>query len=383
MKAWHFFLRAIPALVFFMASAELASEEHVHEDTGGRLYCYDIGYEQPSSSVSGIFKREKLDWPTRFTITAEKPLYGYESCYIRHENGDVVSIGEEMDSVSIIGVCRDEETGIDQVVLRASTGQYTDVLFWGLDQVKGVPKQLYQEIWVDHFNEDEQQWGLYLLISYDNKCLWRERQRKKEAFGLALASLGVGWEERQRRQEAFELAMESGRYLEIPDDEFVEEPDEEFDLITRPISAEAVAHGLSLLNEAVNMEGAVYADAADQKNWFVVQILGTKLCDAGGVVLLFDRQQKSWRSIYDVQSGCSYVRNYEVRDMIVEGDQLIASICWDCGGWPSYRTYAIDLNTFHATVVDYDDRPERSKNDELENPTVTFEEIETLLQSGP
>ena len=375
MKIGHFFLQAIPALAFFIAAAELTSEEHSPRNIGARFYCYDTGYEQPSWSVSGIFKREKLDWPTRFTITSGKPLSRHESCYIQHENGDVVSIGEIMDSVQLIGVCRDEETGIDQVVLSASTGQYTDVLFWGLDQVNGVPKELYQETWGDNFHTPP--WELSRLISPDDQCLWRERQRREEAFDLALAFLGVGWKERQRNEEAYEQAIESGGHIEMSDDEFVEEINNEFDLITRPISAETVAHGLSLLGEAVKIEGAVYTTAADQKHWFVVQILGTKLCDAGGVVLLFDRQQKSWRSIYDVQSGCSYELNYEMLNMIVEGDQLIASICSICSHWPRYRTFAIGLETFHATLVDNDGLPELAHN-----PTVTIDEIKTLLQSG-
>ena len=141
---------------------------------------------------------------------------------------------------------------------------------------------------------------------------------------------------------------------------------------------------LPALKDAVTLEGAEYADDAGRKAWFVVQILGTTLCDAEGVVLLFDRRRQSWRTIYDVPSGCTKVLNNPMRRMVVKGDLLLASICSECDGWGylyQYRDYVVNLRTFRATVLDPEDGlmlPE-----DHENPVLHEFDMDVLLRSGP
>ena len=138
---------------------------------------------------------------------------------------------------------------------------------------------------------------------------------------------------------------------------------------------------LPLPEGAATLEGAVYADDAGRAAWLVVQVLGRTLCDAEGAVLLLDRRRQSWRTVYDVQSGCSKTLNYPMRRMAVKGDMLFASLCRRCDGWGGYRDYVIDLRTLRAAAIDPGDGP--ALPDGHENPVLRWLDGDALPLPGP
>ena len=213
----------------------------------------------------------------------------------------------------------------------------------------------YSEAWGDSVYPVGEEWGLDLLVAADGACRWRERQDAHQSFKGAMAELRIG--------------------------AIVEWDNPEFDLPTRQIPAESVRCWLSVLKDAATLEGAAYADDTGRKAWLVVQILGRTLCDAEGVVLLFDRQRKSWRAIHDVPSGCTKMLNFPMRGMVVEGDRLFASLCWRCDGWGYYRDYVVDLRSFRATALDPGGGPELP--DDHENPLIHELDGDAFPQTGP
>ena len=243
---------------------------------------------------------------------------------------------------SFEGVCRDPETGLDHAIVLKGSGQYFDIQIWSVDSASGNPILLHSEGWGDSVYPPGYEWGLDLLMAKDGACRWRERQDADKSFKAGMAALRIGTT--------------------------VEANEREIDLPTRPLPAAAVRHWLAALKNAATFEGAVYADGLGRDSWLVVQVLGKTLCDAPGVVLVLDRRAGSWRTIYDVPSGCSKTLNYPLRGMVVKGDRLFASICKECDSWGLYNDYAIDLRSYRATFLD-------SRNGELgsyddENPII-------------
>ena len=124
----------------------------------------------------------------------------------------------------------------------------------------------------------------------------------------------------------------------------------------------------------VTFETARYADARAVSNWWVLQVLGTKLENASGVVLLFDRASRRWLSLYDVYSGDREVLNYPLESMALRGDELFARSCLRCEGSGSYGAVRFDLNTRTASRIEV--LPEFA-DENRPNPLV--EDIDTAL----
>ena len=78
-------------------------------------------------------------------------------------------------------------------------------------------------------------------------------------------------------------------------------------------------------------------------------MLGTRLYEAPGVVLVLDRTRNEWRALYEVLSGASKSLNFPMLDMVVSGDKLYGSLCTYCDSWGSYGDFEIDLRTNRAT----------------------------------
>ena len=122
----------------------------------------------------------------------------------------------------------------------------------------------------------------------------------------------------------------------------------------RALDGETVRKWLKALDGIVTFEGATYADDAGRNSWLIVQILGTRLWDAEGAVLLLDRHKGTWETIYDVPSGGSKQLNFPMRGMVVKGDRLFVSMCTDCEWWGAYSDFVIDLRTNRAVLLDRD-----------------------------
>ena len=81
----------------------------------------------------------------------------------------------------------------------------------------------------------------------------------------------------------------------------------------------------------------------------VIQVLGTRLHDAPGIVLVLDRTRNEWRALYDVLSGGSKRLNFPMLRMVVSGERLFASLCTHCSWWGRNDDFEIDLKTHRAT----------------------------------
>ena len=96
-------------------------------------------------------------------------------------------------------------------------------------------------------------------------------------------------------------------------------------------------------------EGVRYADEATRESWAVIQVLGTRLDEAPGVVLVLDRARNEWRALYEVLSGGSKRLNFPMYNMVMSGDKLYATLCTHCSSWGNYDDFEINLRTHRAT----------------------------------
>ncbi len=339
-------LRACSAIVALAAAASLATASRV----AGREYV--LCYGSPETvTARGAFTEGGSGRQTRLVLARDAE----RGCVIRHEGSDAADIGRVWTGVYLAGICRDAETGRDHAMMHASAGQHSDIQVWTADPATGSPLMLYSEAWGGHVSPAGREWGLDLLVAADGTCRWRERQDAHKSFKAAMAALRIG------------AAIDA------------EEP--EFDLPARPVPAGTVRRWLPVLEGAATLEGAVYADDDGRMAWLVVQVLGRTLCDAEGVVLLFDRQRQSWQTIYDVPSGCSKTLNFPMRGMVVKGDRLFASLCRQCNGWGDYRDFVIDLRSLRAAALDPGGGP--ALPDGHENPVIHELDSGAFPQSAP
>ena len=311
-----------------------------------RVFCWDEG---DSAVARGAFRRGGE--PTRLLLLSGGERGG---CRIRHEGGRLPG-RIDADGARFVTVCRDAASGRDHAVLHRSAGQHHDVEVWAADPETGNPERLYDEVWGDDApTEPGAEWGTTgALVAADGACLWRARLEARGTVETALSALLIG------RAAGLEHD-EPGRIFALP---------------TRAVPAETVRRWLTALEaiaapekagRVAALEGAVYADDAARESWRVVQVLARTMYEAEGAVLLLDRRQGAWRTIYDVPSGGSKVLNFPMLGMTVRGDRLFASICIDCPddflGWDAYRPFEIDLRRNRATLLGREPESEPAEN---------------------
>ncbi|MCY4141260.1 MAG: hypothetical protein OXF56_23725 [Rhodobacteraceae bacterium] len=313
-----------------------------------RISCYSFYDEQEPITVSGIFLERESGRETRLFL-APKAGHG---CVIRFEDGGEIAI-DSADYTQSIGVCRDVETGSDNAIVLNSAGQYHNIQIWSVDPESEFPVLLYSEPWSDEVSPS----GFDLLVSSDGACRWRGRRDADQTFLAAMAALRIDTE------------SDAG-YPEI-------------ELPTRPIAPETARHWLNKLKDVANLEGAIYADEAGANSWRIIQVFRDTASydDAGGVVLVFDRQKKSWQAIFNLQTGYPKELVHSLRGMIVEGDTLIASLCLDCFGWGLYFDHAIDLRSYRARIIEPGDGTIRPSEDG--NKTIHGFDYDSFLESDP
>ena len=293
-------------------------------------------HEGQFAVAPGAFRR--VGEPTRLLLSGGER----GGCRIRHEGGRLPGKPVvDADVARFVTVCRDAASGRDHAVLHRGAGQHYDVEVWAADPETGNPERLYDEVWAsDVETEPGARWRITgALVSADGACLWRARLGARGRVKAALSALHIG----------------KGAGLDHG------EPGRTFALPTRAVPAETVRRWLTALDavaasegaaHVVALEGAVYADDAARESWLVVQVLALTASEAEGAVLLLDRRQGAWRTIYDVLSGGTKSLNFPMLGMTVRGDRLFASICVDCEDWGYYRYFAIDLRRNRATLLD-------------------------------
>lgn len=307
----HYFTFVLLVLVTNIASvAHVVAKDWVS--------CFN---EQETISQHGDFVEFSNDQQTQFVLFSD-PENG---CLIKHENGSDAEIGDITTSAYIVGVCQDTETERDNLLIHLSAGQHFTIQFWAVDPATGFPLLRYSEAWGDQIAPAGNEWGLDTLLTAEGNCLWKERQNAQQLFKTAMEEL----------QNV--APVEAGK--------------SEFYFSVQKVAAETISNWLSILGDEITLENARYAD--DSANaWQIIQILGKTLCDAAGVVLLHDKRQQIWFTLYNVPSGCTKVLNYPLRNMIVMDDQLFASMCVWCTGWGDYRDVVINLRTFRVRKLD-------------------------------
>lgn len=250
------------------------------------------------------------------------------ACGLQHEDGPIAR-ASFFDYASTHGVCRDPVTGLDHVLIHFTSGSYLEVQFWSVNPASGGMKQEYEEAWYD-YQDDFNIPYRHLLVDAAGRCLWRERQQGRAVFRRALSALRVG-------QDATPLLLQDdATALPVP---------------VREIPTEVVRQHLLALDamqpRMVEFGGAVYADEAGRVAWRVIQMTGTVVNDAGGVVLVEDRRTGTWRALYDVTS--SWRRgNDPLEYMVVTGNTLTATLSAESG----IGCFDIDLPTNRVTSRD-------------------------------
>ena len=107
-----------------------------------------------------------------------------------------------------------------------------------------------------------------------------------------------------------------------------------------------------IINERMH-PALVEIDRDQIDDWHIIQITGTQICGGGeGVVLVKHASQKDWRTIYNVEAGCSKTLNYPLiwqKDgngaMAIENDMLPVVMYHDFSHWGYFRDVVIDLRT--------------------------------------
>lgn len=308
-------------LVIALASFHLlVSEARASSDFKGHISCYRDSDYDPKRTVRGFFtgREGAQSEHLRISGTLEPVRRG---CVIQFENGSLVRIGVGWDYASYVLACRDPATGLDQVVIHVAAGQQHAIQVWSVEPATGTPVRLYKEAWGEGGGRTRD-----LLSTVDGTCRWREREKAHLTFQAAMNALRVG----------ASLKGEGPTFV----------------LPRRRIPPREARRWLKILNtfkELIDIKGVIYADEAGRSSWRVVQVLGPRLCD-GGLVLLLDRRQGSWQTIYDVPSECSKTSSH-VRGMVVKGGQLFVSICFDCYGWGLFHDRVINLRTLRTTLI--------------------------------
>ena len=338
------------ATVVLALMAILSTAPRAEEYDG--VSCYGDYDEQEAIAIGGNFLGRESGRETRLFLVPNAE----HGCVIRYEDGGEVGFGCA-DSTYSIGVCRDVETGHDHAIVFKSAGQYHDIQTWSVDRETEFPMLLYSEPWTDSvYPSGEGVGGIDLLVSPDGACRWRERRDEHQTFLAAMAALRI--------------------------DTNIDVSYPEFELPTRPIAPEAARHWLTKLKDVATLEGAIYADEAGAKSWRIIQVLGyAPYSDAGGVVLVFDRHQKTWQAIFNLQTGYPKQFVYPLRGMIVEGDTLFASLCLDCFGWGYYFDYAINLRSYRVRNIEPGNDTIGPSDDG--NISILEFDYDTFLESDP
>ena len=289
-------------------------------------FCFDI----PSGeTIRGFFVTPERK--TRLHLFA-KPDYG--GCRLRHDGGaDSEPLGWA-DAAEFVGVCRDPVTGRDWALVYLAAGQHADLEFWSVLPETKTPRLEYREVWTVSGLEEEQREE----VMEDGACRARERKEVQALLLEAMAALGTG---------------DSGSPAGPIEERFDIPVGASVDLPARPIPEAEVRRWLLDLSSTeppiATFEGARYADAAARESWTVIQVLGTRLDEAPGVVLVLDRTRNEWRALYEVLSGGSKNLNFPILGMVVRGGKLFGSLCTYCDSWGSYDDFEIDLRTNRAT----------------------------------
>ena len=219
------------------------------------------------------------------------------------------------------------------MIYRAA-GRHADLGFWSVDPEAGAIELEYEEPWTVWGLEEEQAGE----VVADGACRARERQKGQALLLAAVSTLRPGtWGGREEPDvEQFDIPV--GASVKLP---------------TRVIPEEEVRRWLLALSAVrpavVTFEGAHFADEGSRESWTVIQVLGTRLYEAPGIVLVLDRTRNEWRALYEVLSGSSKSLNFPMLRMVVSGDKLLASLCTDCSWWGRNDYFEIDLETHRAT----------------------------------
>ena len=298
----------------------------------GDAWAYTFCHGRPGGeTIRGFFVSSHQK--SRLHLFARESSNG---CRLRHDGGPISEPLSWTDAAVLHGVCRDPVTGLDWAMLYRAAGQHADIGFWSVDPETGAIELEYEEPWTVWGLEGDQ---LGEVVT-DGVCRARDRQAGQALLEDAVSALRAGtWGD-------------------------AEEPDEEqFDipvgtsvtLSTRVIPADEVRRWLLALSAArpavVTFEGAHYADTRSRESWTVIQVLGTRLHDAPGIVLVWNRTRNEWRALYEVLSGGSKRLSFPMLRMVVSGDRLLASLCTYCSGWGRRDYFESDLKTHRATRI--------------------------------
>ena len=297
-------------------------------------------------AVPGSFTEAGAD--ERLVFEAYGGLPGDSYAYMAHLAGlidkdggvRILWISDDYFHFSFRGLCSDPVTGLDHAMFYRSPGaaSRTSVVSMYYDPASGTLVEGFSDEADPDFHEH--------VTPAMQKASPRTNTSGRAADGTCR------WRNKKEAHETLESAMSALRIGKSPDLGDGPLP-RTFALPVRTLPTRTVHRWLTALEGIAVFEGAVYADNAARDSWFIVQAMGATPWANGGVVLLLDRREGTWRTIYDLPEGNSMSMSFPMRRMVVKGDRLFAAICTMCEGygWGGYSTLAIDLRTHRATVL--------------------------------
>ena len=242
------------------------------------------------------------------------------------------------DFTEVLGLCTDRQEERDYLVLHnsgGSSGSWRQV--WTIDETTRQPINRYSAK-----ARGEQTWDRKSWVGSDGTCTWPRMRTEERAIGETIESLVTRDEIGVRELDPSDAPRQ---------------------LNSRVLSSETVE---SYLREILSwssgktvVESATVVDG-NRPRWAVLQIISELLVfslgdwDADGVVLVFDRDSGTWKTIYGIRHDRYAFASYQcpMRDM--ELNQNVLSVLLESGGgcdpeWNApdwqHESLAIDLES--------------------------------------
>lgn len=353
MKYLSFALLAVVCIASWGGKADSGSRYDVGDIIDIPLSKHEIELEPRKGRVQQILKGHFIDLSVEHTV-----IYGgiVDEDEIVHENWHPnvkfmqFENGPIMDDIydlrrEAITTCQHPKSGLTYLVDIRHGGGTIDgdagyVYFIGVNAETHELEVAYSE-YAEH--------GPY----NDKICGWVAKKEKLSIFSDAMKALRIEddkiWPNGTDEDSIYVSIsqMKAGNTMQLP---------------WRSIPVKVVQGLLKKLDDVATdiiINGKVHPALVEIDNeyiddWHIIQITGTEICGgkrSQGVVLVKHAPWKSWRAIYNIESGCSKVINYpllqedENESITSENSMLQVNMYYEFTHWGESRYVAIDLHT--------------------------------------
>lgn len=162
-------------------------------------------------------------------------------------------------------------------------------------------------------------------------CLWPDHQASKTAFLDLLHEWRPG----------------AGEDYLLP---YTKQKKEDFTAPVKSVSPDQLAKGM--LKLAPYIGHYIYSETLhEDETWRIHALTGTDFCDAEGIVIAENLQQKTYQAIYAIPSGCSKAVNYPPRVLSLKNNKMEAEFCTDCSWFGHWGVFEWDLKSHRVRYL--------------------------------